>query len=198
MPHKLYKGVYEKKGKEKWYAQCSHGGENAYIGTYNTELEAALAYDKRGRELKRPEEKLNFPKFLTEHNPPAATEPALPLTNALSSSVQVNVPSGSSSSNVGRGEKRKQITISKEEYDAYLPYHEARKIEFAQRGRNVSVSGVAIRSQSANISSAIMELIGNPGEFKDVPDEELLSDAEKEFVESLLNQGTSSDDGKLS
>ena len=65
-PQKLYKGVYEKIGKGNWYAQCSHGGDNAYIGTYDTELEAALAYDKRGRELKCPEERLCFPTFLSE------------------------------------------------------------------------------------------------------------------------------------
>ena len=66
--------MYEKKGKGKWYASCSHGRDNAYIGTNDTELEAALAYDKRGRELKSPEERLGFPTFFSERNPPAATE----------------------------------------------------------------------------------------------------------------------------
>ena len=92
----------KKKGKGKWYAQCSHGGDNAYIGTNDTELEAALAYDKRGRELIRPEERLNFPIFLTEPNPRAATEPAWPIPNVSASSVHVNVPSGSSSANARR------------------------------------------------------------------------------------------------
>ena len=102
----------KKKGKGKWYAQCSHGGDNAYIGTNDTELEAALAYDKRGRELKCPEERLCFPTFLSERNPPPATEPALPIANAWPSSVHVNVPSGSLSANARRGGKRKQIIIS--------------------------------------------------------------------------------------
>ena len=105
--------MYEKKGKGKSYAELSHGGDNAYIGTYDTELEAAIAYHKRGRELKYPEERLGFPKLLSERNPPAAThEPALPIANASASSVHVNIPSGSLSAYARRGGKRKQIIIT--------------------------------------------------------------------------------------
>ena len=63
--------------KKKVKASCMrnfHMEEIMHTLVPMTQLEAALAYDKRGRELKSPEERLGFPTFFSERNPPAATE----------------------------------------------------------------------------------------------------------------------------
>ena len=46
----------------RWQVQIAHGGKQHYIGTYKTELEAALAYDAAARKH-RPDWRrvVNFP-----------------------------------------------------------------------------------------------------------------------------------------
>ena len=46
----LYKGVSQ--SGERWKAQIHHGGPKISAGTYDTEEEAARAYDKKVLELK--------------------------------------------------------------------------------------------------------------------------------------------------
>lgn len=43
-----YKGVYfDKRSRKKWIARIMHSGVRDIIGSYDTELEAAQAYDMR-------------------------------------------------------------------------------------------------------------------------------------------------------
>lgn len=46
-----YRGVYRVRGGA-WRAQTRHMGKKIYIGTFKTELEAAVAYEKKIKELK--------------------------------------------------------------------------------------------------------------------------------------------------
>ena len=63
-PHKnsssKYKGVYWSKRENKWIAQIVINKKNKYIGRYQDEKEAALAYDKAAREHFGEYAKLNF------------------------------------------------------------------------------------------------------------------------------------------
>lgn len=63
-----YKGVFWEKGKiykgkqylGKWQAQIKHNYKAIYIGRYDSEIEAAKAYDKKARELYGEFAELNF------------------------------------------------------------------------------------------------------------------------------------------
>jgi len=46
-----YKGVYKSKGERKWSAQIRKNGRQIHIGYFWDEVEAALAYDEKAREL---------------------------------------------------------------------------------------------------------------------------------------------------
>lgn len=54
-----YKGVVP--GGDRWIANTKNNGESIYLGTYNTEEEAALIYDKYVREHFGEFASLNFP-----------------------------------------------------------------------------------------------------------------------------------------
>lgn len=57
-----FKGVLFVKSQSKWRAQMCLGGKKKYIGSYDTEIEAALARDQKVRELFGDcKEMLNFP-----------------------------------------------------------------------------------------------------------------------------------------
>lgn len=53
------KGVYRTR-YGSWYATIFHKGKPIYLGTFNSEKEAALAYDKALKEYDKPLYKLNF------------------------------------------------------------------------------------------------------------------------------------------
>ena len=56
-----YKGVFLAVTKEKYEARIVHNGRSIYLGRYETEQEAAKAYDKAARELFGATACLNFP-----------------------------------------------------------------------------------------------------------------------------------------
>lgn len=60
-PHfrKGYRGVSPK--RERWRAECGAGGKQHYLGTFDTEVEAAQAYDAFAREHHGAFAQLNFP-----------------------------------------------------------------------------------------------------------------------------------------
>jgi len=56
-----FRGVCWDNNRGKWLAQIKAGGPGSYIGRFESEIEAALAYDERARELFGPFAHLNFP-----------------------------------------------------------------------------------------------------------------------------------------
>jgi superfamily II DNA or RNA helicase len=61
--HSEYKGVYSQPGSVKWMAQYGDELSNVYLGTYDTELLAAHAYDDYAREIEGAEKaQCNFDK----------------------------------------------------------------------------------------------------------------------------------------
>ena len=56
-----YKGVCWHKLKKKWTVSIYKGGKRTYLGYYDDEIEAALAYDRKAEELFGEFAYLNFP-----------------------------------------------------------------------------------------------------------------------------------------
>lgn len=55
-----YRGVYPASFGTAWRAYIRHHGKLNYLGTYDTEREAAAAYDRAAAALRGPEAKLNL------------------------------------------------------------------------------------------------------------------------------------------
>ena len=55
-----YRGVCWSKVSKKWKAQITHGGKQMYLGSFDNEYEAALAYDCKATELKGERAVLNI------------------------------------------------------------------------------------------------------------------------------------------
>lgn len=49
------------KNKKAWTAQIRNGKKNRYLGSFKTEIEAAIAYDRAAREQFGPTARINFP-----------------------------------------------------------------------------------------------------------------------------------------
>ncbi len=63
-----YKGVYP--DGDKWYAMIKHQGVAYYLGTFDTEIEAARARDRKAYELEGEFAYLNFPEDFPPQKPP--------------------------------------------------------------------------------------------------------------------------------
>ena len=55
-----YKGVTWRPNRNKWYAQIKHNYKGIHLGSYDTEEEAARAYDKKAKEFFGEYAELNF------------------------------------------------------------------------------------------------------------------------------------------
>lgn len=64
LPYKKYKGIT--KSKKKWFAQILHNGETRYLGTHETEIAEARAYDEGAKRLHGEFASLNFPEVKNE------------------------------------------------------------------------------------------------------------------------------------
>jgi hypothetical protein len=60
-PSSKYKGVSFKKKEKKWTAQIRYDGKSKFIGTFDSEIEAAKAYDKAAKLYHKEFAALNFP-----------------------------------------------------------------------------------------------------------------------------------------
>jgi hypothetical protein len=63
----VYKGVCRRVGRKKWAAQISRRGRRYHLGYFDSEIEAAKAYDKKARELFGEFAYLNLPEGIGKH-----------------------------------------------------------------------------------------------------------------------------------
>lgn len=55
-----YKGVYWHKKAQKWHSQIKYNKKKIYLGLFNNEIKAAIAYDNKAKELFGEFAKTNF------------------------------------------------------------------------------------------------------------------------------------------
>lgn len=55
-----YIGVYWSETSKKWYAKIKHNYKNIYLGIFESEIDAAMAYDEKAYELRGDNTKFNF------------------------------------------------------------------------------------------------------------------------------------------
>lgn len=58
-----YKGVVWNRGARKWVAQIRVGTKNKYLGSFDNQGDAAMAYDIAAKMYLGPKAKLNFRKI---------------------------------------------------------------------------------------------------------------------------------------
>lgn len=66
---RIYRGVYKRKGKDRWYSKITKGSKYMFIGNFISAKGAAIAFDNICWELYKDPKKLNYPKMYKEkHN----------------------------------------------------------------------------------------------------------------------------------
>lgn len=67
-----YKGVFWNKEKGRWVAKINHDNKIIYLGAFNSQIDAAIAYDKKAIELDGDNASLNYPEYFcrTSHQCP--------------------------------------------------------------------------------------------------------------------------------
>lgn len=55
-----YIGVYWSDSSQKWYSRIRHNGHQIYLGVFDNEADAAIAYDEKAYELRGDNSKFNF------------------------------------------------------------------------------------------------------------------------------------------
>jgi AP2 domain/HNH endonuclease len=60
----IFKGVYWDKRAKRWMAHIRYRGVHKHLGSFNSEEDAARAYDKATRKFFGPSARLNFPLLL--------------------------------------------------------------------------------------------------------------------------------------
>lgn len=58
-----FKGIWRAAHCDRWAAQLVFNGKKVYLGVYKNPADAALAYDKKAKELFGPFARLNFPEL---------------------------------------------------------------------------------------------------------------------------------------
>lgn len=58
-----FKGIWRASNCDRWAAQLVFNGKKVYLGVYKNAADAALAYDKKAKELFGPFARLNFPEL---------------------------------------------------------------------------------------------------------------------------------------
>src|SRR6185437_6556314 len=104
-----YRGVHKHGDNKSWAVEIRHQRESQYIGIFKTEIEAALAYDKKARELHGGYARTNFDENGVE-NPE--------ITNIIVNKIKKEVKRYDPNDNI----RRKNIT----KYPDYSIYEDGR------------------------------------------------------------------------
>jgi len=96
-----YLGVSWDKRRRKWVAYIKKEGKQRFLGSFDSEIDAAKAYDRAARRLHGPFAHLNFPEEHPAH--PATGKPDAKSEARIAKSQATSKPKGSQAKSTGRG-----------------------------------------------------------------------------------------------